>query len=257
MRGATPSRRSVCWLVQYFYSHAPCGARHDYVDTDGVINQISTHTPLARRDGIGAIYLGRTGYFYSHASCEARPLPTNGRLQTHRFLLSRLLRGATSMWNDALWPLRFLLTRPLRGATQTWLVRTPPRQISTHTPRRVRQLLWISISWLNNFYSHALQSATRIFMIFPDQPWFLLSHLSQGATYPNISVPSSLAFLLAGPRETQLGMDGKAILNTYISTHTPLRAQPALRRLHPEVQNFYSHASCEARQQRHRRKYLG
>ena len=42
-------------------------------------------------------------------------------------------------------------------------------------------------------------------------------------------------------------MDGKAILNTYISTHTPLRAQPALRRLHPEVQNFYSHASCEAR----------
>ena len=84
-------------------------------------------------------------------------------------------------------------------------------------------------------------------MIFPDQPWFLLSHLSQGATYPNISVPSSLAFLLAGPREAQLGMDGKAILNTYISTHTPLRAQPALRRLHPEVQNFYSHASCEAR----------
>ena len=78
---------------------------------------ISTHTPLARRDFLEAFLCCLTVHFYSHASCEARPksvnfpssvinfyshascearLQKNAKLQTERkFLLTRLLRGAT------------------------------------------------------------------------------------------------------------------------------------------------------------------
>ena len=166
MRGATPSRRSVCWLVQYFYSHAPCGARHDYVDTDGVINQISTHTPLARRDGIGAIYLGRTGYFYSHASCEARPLPTNGRLQTHRFLLTRLLRGATATAPSEISGINISTHTPHAGRDFISAAMRCGINISTHTPHAGRDMtpekkyLW---NYISTHTPHAGRDSCSLF----------------------------------------------------------------------------------------------
>ena len=124
---------------------------------------ISTHTPLARRDSLAALpfavslnfyshascearrdpfgYADRSEDFYSHASCEARPSESPDSAAAAPFLLTRLLRGATSgitftivmdqhFYSHAscearlvrLFPhpgiLIFLLTRPMRGATQ-------------------------------------------------------------------------------------------------------------------------------------------
>ena len=219
MRGATPSRRSVCWLVQYFYSHAPCGARHDYVDTDGVINQISTHTPLARRDGIGAIYLGRTGYFYSHASCEARPLPTNGRLQTHRFLLTRLLRGATA-------------TAPseISGIN-----------ISTHTPHAGRDPdNQMATTWQPDFYSHASCEARLLGVETNITNWqFLLTRLLRGATFAILIAKMPNVISTHTPHAGRDFISAAMRCGINISTHTP----HAGRDMTPEKKYLWNYIS--------------
>ena len=102
---------------------------------------ISTHAPLARRDvTCGTEYSTSGNHFYSRASCEARRLSKIRMTINGKFLLTRLLRGATKglegksrllayfysrascearlnfSWIVFLLKL-FLLTRLLRGAT--------------------------------------------------------------------------------------------------------------------------------------------
>ena len=115
------------------------GATFFKVFSSGLL-QISTHTPLAGRDGSVLDNLPVESYFYSHAPCGARQKPdTRGRLQ-NTFLLTRPLRGATDFrtgfcsggyisthtplagrdripWSCSHTLPAFLLTRPLRGAT--------------------------------------------------------------------------------------------------------------------------------------------
>ena len=77
-----------------FYSHAPCGARPlviirsltflrflltrpmrgatEYIDDDGVVRLISTHTPHAGRDISEIVLMCCVADFYSHAPCGAR-----------------------------------------------------------------------------------------------------------------------------------------------------------------------------------------
>ena len=71
MRGATPS--FSCLLpARNFYSHAPCGARHQRPARYLVPRHISTHTPHAGRDAKSWIGTLKIWNFYSHAPCGAR-----------------------------------------------------------------------------------------------------------------------------------------------------------------------------------------
>ena len=102
---------------------------------------ISTHAPLTRRDGVSNGTNGLYIHFYSRASYEARLRRFPDILNPQKFLLTRLLRGATnrilnfrricSISTHAPLTRRdetltgsfsadngFLLTRLLRGATK-------------------------------------------------------------------------------------------------------------------------------------------
>ena len=100
-----------------FYSHASCEARHARLHANcdewaflltrllrGATSTptrhtsptgISTHTPLARRDGRMMSPVRSRYNFYSHASCEARLEKLSAPTPRRSFLLTRLLRGAT------------------------------------------------------------------------------------------------------------------------------------------------------------------
>ena len=86
--------RLLQWLLD-FYSHAPRGARLEFLQFVLSICDISTHTPLAGRDDLRNI---RLRYF---------------RISTHTPLAGRDTPNAVIPAVMG----RFLLTRPSRGAT--------------------------------------------------------------------------------------------------------------------------------------------
>ena len=121
LRGATMLAISPASHFRNFYSHASCEARLHLGFLAGL--QIN---------------------FYSHASCEARPYPPFFEIYFMPFLLTRLLRGATSIARSALGKIKFLLTRLLRGATKLPALSSSWIAISTHTPlaRRDCYCVW-------------------------------------------------------------------------------------------------------------------
>ena len=147
--------------------------------------KISTHTPLARRDSADRVHDAHFGDFYSHASCEARSLVREYRQGTGRFLLTRLLRGATTKRKNVLWCGRISTHTPLARRDFTSPVLFPVSAyfyshascearhadavdkmkvlfISTHTPLVRRD--FCSILYLStplHFYSHASCEARR------------------------------------------------------------------------------------------------
>ena len=168
---------------------------------------ISTHTPLARRDGV----IWRTSEailnfyshascearpslekeitdsenFYSHASCEARPLLRLHRnfiltISTHTPLARRDNAGGISHSESS----KFLLTRLLRGATRVWWTVFMNLQISTHTPFARRDTEFPKEKGsTKNFYSHASCEA-RHWKTWICAEWseFLLTRPMRGAT---------------------------------------------------------------------------
>ena len=78
-----------------FYSHASCEARPAIDEIAAKDYEISTHTPLARRDDTSDGLFYYIINFYSHASCEARHYTYGYAISIKLFLLTRLLRGAT------------------------------------------------------------------------------------------------------------------------------------------------------------------
>ena len=116
--GARPGQNSWKCRLDHFYSHASCEARHISICDIFIEIVISTHTPLARRDftvplstvpahlfllthpmrgatGQGVYMIQTALNFYSHAPCGARHLPAGVCSGIRKFLLTRLLRGAT------------------------------------------------------------------------------------------------------------------------------------------------------------------
>ena len=137
--GARPVLRRRQQHIRHFNSHAPCGARLLAVNADRravpfqltrplrgatrglalirMMEEISTHTPLAGRDKIGAGRVTNRGNFNSHAPCGARQIGISGDISVIRFQLTRPLRGATRRSPQFPPDCSFQLTRPLRGAT--------------------------------------------------------------------------------------------------------------------------------------------
>ena len=142
-----------------------------------------------------------TGDFYSHASCEARHWRQQQTKQSAKFLLTRLLRGATGA-----------VLRPAAG-----------HAISTHTPLARRDIDRISIrSIRNDFYSHAPCGARPMEKQTPaTQHIFLLTRPMRGATRQG---PYTLSQPMISTHTPHAGRDSFSCCNFklfVISTHTP------------------------------------
>ena len=114
-----------------FYSHAPRGARHDGKCAVHGKGDISTHTPLAGRDGA-----------------------TRNSNVDVKFLLTRPSRGATQEKFSGTFLIQFLLTRPSRGATRYRACSCSSDCISTHTPLAGRDGYTFESAYLVKISTH-------------------------------------------------------------------------------------------------------
>ena len=226
LRGATETAE-IRKFAGYFYSHAPCGARQNGNTKMAGDLAISTHTPLAGRDGFGFGNQAAVEDFYSHAPCGARLNskviePPAGHFYSHapcgaRRKLQVAECGDENFYSHA--PCgarrfriresgrsrRFLLTRPLRGATCN---------------RRRRCIC----------------------------KKFLLTRPLRGATG---SLRCPCGRLMISTHTPLAGRDICVIfdipLNTDFYSHAPCGARPETRRVSRSKKYFYSHAPCGAR----------
>ena len=117
MRGAT-SRPDVYYLAHNFYSRTSCEVRLRYCHKARFLVHFYSRTSCEVRPF--ALYRQISHmYFYSRTSCEVRlRFSDDGRVR-NRFLLTHLMRGATSFFCCSLFSQKFLLTHLMRGATVT------------------------------------------------------------------------------------------------------------------------------------------
>ena len=169
---------------------------------------ISTHAPLARRDCRHIRIHLHSLYFYSRASCEARQILRTLKPAIRRFLLTRLLRGATDRPEWSLDSNGISTHAPLaRRDPRNFRGHTLNTKISTHAPLARRDVVKIdSLSYLEYFYSRAscearpnyiiscpsisnfysrasCEARPLLLMIFLLILIFLLTRLLRGATY--------------------------------------------------------------------------
>ena len=189
---------------------------------------ISTHTPLARRDDYFTSALPSPQNFYSHASCEARPYHGYQSFAPGDFYSHASCEARPRSCSSAVMVRQFLLTRLLRGATPLLFISCHGPPISTHTPLARRDLDSLSKKsvWYN-FYSHASCEARQ------SPSW---SDIVANNFYSHASCEARPAL----PTDTTTALN--------ISTHTPLaRRDITINISERTLSNFYSHASCEAR----------
>ena len=111
LAGRDEIRNFIVSLQLDFYSHAPCGARREYI-RGWFIERISTHTPLAGRD-----------------VCLVSDF-----LSIIRFLLTRPLRGATQFLQKWIDDNSISTHTPLAGRDYKHPCTCDRSAISTHTP---------------------------------------------------------------------------------------------------------------------------
>ena len=139
-----------------FYSHASCEARLGEMFVPVTRNEISTHTPLARRDESGRPTTRGTEYFYSHASCEARRGDVNDPIEIINFYSHASCEARLITSSPVSHLFSFLLTRLLRGATMLRKMLQVVLDISTHTPLARRDMYTLPLyRERTDFYSHA------------------------------------------------------------------------------------------------------
>ena len=123
---------------------------------------ISTHTPLARRDTVFQRRSEDWKYFYSHASREAWLFITTSYPCIILFLLTRLSRGVTIPWQ---WALKYSLNFYSHASREAW------REYIDSCKEGM------------DFYSHASREAwrnrSRSIVV---KNSFLLTRLSRGVT---------------------------------------------------------------------------
>ena len=132
MRGVTTE---ILMLLMYqdISTHTP-HARRD--STGGQVRHrqnISTHTPHARRDRVAV-----------------RELP----MMSISFQLTRLMRGVTATSIGLARRVRFQLTRLMRGVTKGVVYWVSLREISTHTPHARRDIATEVLSFVSDISTH-------------------------------------------------------------------------------------------------------
>ena len=140
LRGATSLKHGYPKMVKNFYSRTSCEVQRSIQINIAVIMSISTHAPLARCNLFVVLtqvlfgnFYSRTSCevqrnkagtfknfcnFYSRTSCEVQPFLHDLYVSWYKFLLTHLLRGATTFNGFKRDFAVFLLTHLLRGATQ-------------------------------------------------------------------------------------------------------------------------------------------
>ena len=150
MRGVTFECGRV-WLLQNISTHTPHARRDLPLAFRVEWNiRISTHTPHARRDCLRSPLAIVLKYFNSHASCEAWPFRNGFSLRALQFQLTRLMRGVTS-WQETFFHFYFHFNS--HASCEAWP--DAPKAvsictfISTHTPhaRRDGKFHGISIAF--------------------------------------------------------------------------------------------------------------
>ena len=191
-------------------THAPHARRGSEKRLSLTLENISTHAPHARR---GASY---------NSSQEALVL----------FLLTRLMRGAAKVPGKLLPKRIFLLTRLMRGAA----LNQRPGKIGvqfllTRLMRGAAAAVDDEVFGYQDFYSRASCEARLLWKNRRShQAIFLLTRLMRGA---------ALSFLIL------------FAIGLYISTHAPHARRGLKKVVFPaERFDFYSRASCEARQRK-------
>ena len=132
LRGATDSSIKTSFNVG-ISTHAPLTRRDAHVPAGFKPFLISTHAPLTRRDESGGVFQSSLKDFYSRASYEARH----------------------SIWSVSYGAITFLLTRLLRGATSRSKMRHSVDRISTHAPLTRRDEILVSKPLINDISTHA------------------------------------------------------------------------------------------------------
>ena len=129
-------RDTAMRIRERFNPRAPCGARRYLPQGIRYPHKISTHAPLAGRDGDGGRGSDAIAYFNPRAPCGAR-LAGIAKSTTEQANFNprapcgaRQFRGYDREANAE----QFQPTRPLRGATPTDPSRGRPLGISTHAP---------------------------------------------------------------------------------------------------------------------------
>ncbi len=116
-------------------THTPLARRDLITSMKSTKSRISTHTPLARRDQSISHQFTCFQNFYSHASCEARLFTILQFPPIYTFLLTRLLRGATSTLIICRKRCTISTHTPLARRDSYNLIDSLPLGcISTHTP---------------------------------------------------------------------------------------------------------------------------
>ncbi len=234
--------------------------------------KISTHTPLARRDGTeptdspdAVVFLltrlSRGATKNTQMQCFLKDISTHtplARRDPEELLPDELLEISThtplarrdgsgtyiQQYN------RFLLTRLSRGATAVVFHGADVLVISTHTPLARRDLDHLQHHQRPlYFYSHASREARHTTATAGSpRSKFLLTRLSRGATLLFISSPPVVCdFYSHASREARRrhNTDGRRAIHFY--SHASREARPHLPRGASAREHFYSHASREAR----------
>ena len=232
----------------YFYSHASCEARRALMALIApgcdFYSHASCEARLAELNYIQCL----TRNFYSHASCEARLLQHDPPHLFCQFLLTRLLRGATSrLVRNCIYKL--ISTHTPLARRDFFHVRDPKTiAISTHTPLARRDGVMLLSTPNSNgflltrllrgatncnnkkilcsldFYSHASCEA-RLYSLFSQKlHWsFLLTRLLRGATTCLSALTAQhISFLLTRLLRGATALSRHLSLLDGISTHTPL-----------------------------------
>ena len=167
-------------IRERFNPRAPCGARRYLPQGIRYPHKISTHAPLAGRDGDGGRGSDAIAYFNPRAPCGARLVPALParpliNISTHAPLAGRDERSEYPCTRDTYFnprapcgarrlpqrapqaALRFQPTRPLRGATGTSSKTRGRGNISTHAPLAGRDDYdsWIPTRQLHYFNPRA------------------------------------------------------------------------------------------------------
>ena len=160
-RGATPWPGIWLSTIRNFYSHAPRGARLRIDAGETRRYSISTHTPLAGRDGFIHLTVS-TGYnFYSHAPRGARRKAGHYMTISGDFY-SHAPRGARRRYNACL---------------------ALVYNFYSHAPRGARHISLKHALAVDNFYSHAPRGARPAPRPTENSSYvFLLTRPSRGAT---------------------------------------------------------------------------
>ena len=186
--------------------------------------QISTHAPLAGRDGACTLIGGGFEYFNPRAPCGARLRRIDLCFDVIIFQPTRPLRGATFFEFILNLPFSISTHAPLAGRDAISVLVAGDRLISTHAPLAGRD--YHSMAARRQGYDFnprapcgaRLQQRTSLRIPCPFQPTRPL----RGATSPCLSSFPSMIFQPTRPLRGATSLNRNYSAYTIISTHAPL-----------------------------------